>query len=303
MTRAKQIQNILAVLLGFLFLDVAIVVCWKRWVTPTDLAIFSVTYVLSGLGIAIGYHRLLTHRAFKTHKSIQYLFAVLGSTAAQGPVIEWVTDHRKHHSCADQEGDPHSPHFNFGAGLGDRLRGFWYAHVGWLVKTQGEAQRTLFSRDLLEDRGMRFIDSAFPALVFLSIVIPGAVGYLVTGTWQGGLGGLFWGGLIRIVLLHHVTFCINSVCHVVGTKRFETQDEARNVFWLVLPTLGDAWHHNHHAFPRSASHGLQWWEVDPSAMVIHAMRRVGLAWDVVEISAEQQQARLLPRAEVAGRTT
>jgi stearoyl-CoA desaturase (delta-9 desaturase) len=211
--------------------------------------------------------------------------------AVQGSVIDWVADHRKHHAFTDEDGDPHSPH-GHGGGLRGALHGLFHAHMGWLWQTQGSAQKRRYARDLLDDRGMRLISRMFLPLVALGLAIPFALGWLLTGTLAGGLTAFLWGGLVRVFLLHHVTWSINSVCHFFGTRRFATDDHSTNVFWLALPSLGESWHHNHHAFPRSAVHGLRWWELDVSGLIIIAMKKLGLARDVVTVSAERQAREL-----------
>ena len=245
-------------------------------------------YLVTALGITIGYHRMLTHRAFQTYKPLEYAFAAAGSMAVQGPVIDWVADHRKHHAHTDEEGDPHSPHVGHGSGLA----GLWHAHVGWLFDANGQADRRKYAPDLMEDRGMRLLNRRFLALVGLSLGLPAALGWLLTGTVAGALTGLLWGGFVRIFFVHHITWSINSICHFHGRRRFATDDHSTNVWWLSLASLGEAWHHNHHAFPRSAIHGLRRWELDPSGAIIGAMQRVGLAWNVVRISPERQAQRL-----------
>jgi stearoyl-CoA desaturase (delta-9 desaturase) len=221
---------------------------------------------------------------------VRYTLAALGQMAVQGPVIDWVADHRKHHAFTDEEGDPHSPH-GHGGGLRGAIRGLYHAHVGWLFETQGAAEKRRYARDLLEDPTMRRISKSFLPIVLLSLAIPFAAGFALTGRLSGGLTALLWGGFVRIFLLHHVTWSINSVCHFFGRRRFDVDDHSTNVFWLALPSLGESWHHNHHAFPRSARHGLRWWEVDVSGMIILAMKRVGLARDVVTVSPERQRER------------
>jgi stearoyl-CoA desaturase (delta-9 desaturase) len=288
MTRLERYVNVAAVLVPFLGFLVAAVALWSRAVGPSDMAILAGTYLLTGVGVTVGYHRLLTHRSFATRPWVAYLLAVLGSMAVQGPVIDWVADHRKHHAHTDTDGDPHSPHVGDGSGL----RGLWHAHVGWLFSTQGQAAKRRYAPDMLEDRGMRVINRAFPALAALSLAIPAALGWLLTGTGAGAATGLLWGGLVRIFFLHHVTWSINSICHFYGRRRFETDDYSTNVAWLAPVSLGEAWHHNHHAFPRSASHGLRWWELDVSALVIRALQRLGLAWNVVRIAPQRQEAKL-----------
>ena len=184
-------------------------------------------YVLTGLGVTVGFHRLLTHRSFQAPKPLEYGFAVLGSMAVQGPVMAWVADHRKHHAHADEEGDPHSPHVGHGDGVAGVLRGLWHAHAGWLLSTQGQASARRYARDLYEDRGMRLINRRFPLFVLLSLAIPALAGWALTGgTLAGAATGLLWGGLVRIFLVHHITWSVNSVCHFLGTRRFETDDES-----------------------------------------------------------------------------
>jgi stearoyl-CoA desaturase (Delta-9 desaturase) len=305
MTRLERNVNVAGVLVPFLAFVAALPMLWNRLVGWTDLAILVGVYLLTALGVTVGFHRLLTHRSFETRQPVKYALAVLGSMAVQGPVIGWVADHRKHHAHTDEEGDPHSPHVGHGGGLRGALRGLWHAHIGWLFAEHGTTEWKRYARDLTEDRGMRLIDRSFLWLAALSLLVPFGLGYLLTGELAGAVGGLVWGGLVRVFLVHHVTWSINSICHFFGRRRFATDDESTNVFWLALPSLGESWHHNHHAFPRSAIHGLHWWEVDVSGLVIRMLRRIGLAWNVVVIAPERQQAKLEgpppPRAPVRGR--
>jgi stearoyl-CoA desaturase (Delta-9 desaturase) len=291
MTKLEKGANLGAVVVPFAATLAAIALLWNRLVSPADLAIAAAMYLLTALGITVGFHRLLTHRSFQTSKPLEYAFAVFGSMAVQGPVISWVADHRKHHAHTDKEGDPHSPHVGHAAGVRGVAAGLWHAHSGWLLSTQGRADWKRYAPDLYEDAGMRLIGRHFVALVVLSLAIPALAGYLVSGTLLGAATGLLWGGLVRIFFVHHITWSVNSVCHFLGSRRFDTDDRSTNVFWLSLPSLGESWHHNHHAFPRSAVHGLRQWELDPSAMVIAAMERLGLAWNVVRISPERQAQR------------
>ncbi|MET0810005.1 MAG: fatty acid desaturase, partial [Thermoleophilaceae bacterium] len=259
----------------------------------------------TGVGVTVGYHRLLTHRSFQVSKPLEYAFAVLGSMAVQGPVMSWVADHRKHHAHADEDGDPHSPHVGHGDGATGVLRGLWHAHTGWLFSTQGQASARQYAKDLYEDPGMRLINRRFPMLVLLSLAVPALAGWAITGTLAGAAGGLLWGGLVRIFLVHHITWSVNSVCHFLGTRRFQTEDQSTNVAWLALPSFGESWHHNHHAFPRSASHGLRRWEqlLDPSALVITFLEKVGLARNVVRIAPERQHQREQQAGPVRARAT
>jgi len=292
MGRAEKTANLGAVVFPFLATLAAIVLLWNQVVSVSDLLIAAVMYLLTAIGITVGFHRLLTHRSFQTSKPLEYLFAVLGSMAVQGPVISWVADHRKHHAHTDAEGDPHSPHVGHDGGVRGVLAGLWHAHSGWLMSTQGRADWKRYAADLYENRGMRTIGRRFVPLVLLSLALPALAGYFVSGTLAGAATGLLWGGLVRIFFVHHVTWSVNSVCHFFGTRRFDTDDYSTNVFWLALPSLGESWHHNHHAFPRSAVHGLRGWEIDPSALIIGALEKLGLAWNVVRISPERQAQRV-----------
>ena len=245
--------NLGAVILPFAAAIAAVVLFWNELVTAGDLVIFAVMYLSTAIGITVGYHRLLTHRAFQTYPAIRYVLAALGEMAVQGAVIPWVADHRKHHAHTDVEGDPHSPHVGHGDGLGGVLRGLWHSHTGWLMVSHGRADWRRYAPDLLEDPGMRWLTRHFPAMVLLGLVIPAVAGFAISGTLAGAAMGLLWGGFVRIFFVHHVTWSVNSVCHFFGTRRFETDDRSTNVFWLALPSLGESWHHNHHAFPRSAT--------------------------------------------------
>jgi stearoyl-CoA desaturase (delta-9 desaturase) len=297
MSRTQRYTNLAAVVLPLLAFVVAVVLLWNKLVGWHDLLLLGTLYVVTGLGVTVGFHRMLTHRAFQTSKTVERIFAVLGSLAVQGSVIQWVSDHRKHHAHTDEEGDPHSPHAGFaGGGVRGTLRGLFHAHVGWILTEQGGAHRAKYARDLVEDRAMKRISDNFHLLVLASLALPAALGFALTGgTIKGALTGLLWGGFVRIFLLHHVTWSINSICHFFGTRRFDVDDHSTNVFWLALPSFGEAWHHNHHTFPRSAEHGLKRWEkaMDPAAAVIWAMEKCGLAWNVVRITPERQREKTL----------
>jgi stearoyl-CoA desaturase (delta-9 desaturase) len=273
---------------------------WDRFLGPRDLAILIAMYLLTAVGVTVGFHRLLTHRAFQTHAWLRYVLAVMGSMSLQGPVVDWVADHRQHHTFTDEEGDPHSPHAGHGAGLGGMVRGLWHAQVGWLFEHHGQASSRRYAPDLLADPTMRRINRSFPLIALFTLALPFVLGLgLSGGSLRAGLTALLWGGLVRIFLVHHVTWSINSICHFFGSRRFETSDRSTNVFWLALPSLGEAWHHNHHAFPRSAFHGLRWYELDPSGWLILALARVGLAWEVVRVTPEREREKLAASTQTA----
>jgi len=286
--------NALVIAVPALLLLVAARLAWNHELHPRDLVIFTVLYIPAGLGITVGFHRLFTHRSFRTGPFLRGLLAALGSAALEGPVIEWVANHRKHHAFSDQEGDPHSPHVGHGEGWLAPVRGLWHAHVGWLFRSDFASQQR-YAPDLLADPVVARVNDTFVVWTLLGLAIPFGLGYLLSGTIAGALEGLLWGGAVRIFLLHHVTFSINSLCHFYGRRDYDTGDESRNLAWLAPLSFGEAWHNNHHAFPTSASHGLRWWQLDLSALVIRGLAATGLAWDVVRVSPARQDAKRLAR--------
>src|SRR5215211_7216344 len=241
---------------------------WGQWLGWNDVFVFLIMYVATALGVTVGFHRMLTHRAFKTTPLVRGIFTALGSAAIEGPVISWVADHRKHHAFSDREGDPHSPHVDHGTGLRGALRGLLHAHVGWLFIHTQRAAKQRYAPDLIADPDIRFVSRTFPVWVAAGFIVPFLLGWALGGTLTAALTGLLWGGLVRMFVLHHATYSINSICHVFGKRRFRTDDHSRNVFWLAPVTFGESWHNNHHAFPTSAVHGMRRWDVDPSAWVI-----------------------------------
>jgi stearoyl-CoA desaturase (delta-9 desaturase) len=300
LSRLERNVNLTAVFSPVLALLIAVPLLWGRLVDSTDLAIAAGMYLVSGFGITVGYHRLLTHRAFATYKPIENALALGGALAVQGSPGDWVADHRKHHAHTDEEGDPHSPHAGQGAGISGVLRGLWHAHVAWLWRTQGQADKRRYAPELIEDRWMRLLHRRYLLVALGSLAVPFALGAIITGSWRGALLALLWGGFVRIMVLHHITWSVNSVCHFFGRRRFEIDDHSTNVAWLALFSLGEAWHHNHHAFSRSAFHGLRRGEalLDPTGWVIRLMRRTNLAWNVVSITPARQAERIaIPRAD------
>ena len=269
-------------------------VAWQAWgdaLRMSDLIVFAIVYLTTCLGITVGFHRLFTHRSFKARRSVVATFAVLGSAAIEGPLISWVADHRKHHAFSDREGDPHSPHVGHEGGWRGSLRGLFHAHVGWLFVHDQRGSRDRYAPDLLADPLLRFVDRTFLVWVLAGLAIPFGLGWAIGGSVHAALTGLLWGGAVRMLVLHHVTYSINSLCHFFGRRRFGTDDHSRNLMWLAIPSMGEAWHNNHHAFPTSAAHGMRAWEVDPSALVIRMLEATGLAWDVQRVSRERQAER------------
>jgi stearoyl-CoA desaturase (Delta-9 desaturase) len=292
MAAAHRYVNLAAVVLPAAAVLVVAVLNWGRDLDTADLAALATMYALSGIGITVGFHRLLTHRSFAAARWLELTLAVLGTMTAQGPVVMWVADHRKHHAYADIEGDPHSPHTEDGV-----LRGLWHAHVGWILNRHGQADWRRFAPDLLADPAIRRISRWAGPIVLGSLAGIFFAGWLIDGSAAGGARMLLWAGLVRIFLFQHfASFAVNSLCHTFGRRRFSTADRSTNLAWLAVPSLGEAWHHNHHAFPRSAVHGLRWWELDLSAALIGVLERLGLIHDVVRISPERQGERLRPPA-------
>jgi stearoyl-CoA desaturase (delta-9 desaturase) len=287
-----RVANLVVTVLPVGLLGLAAWLAWGGTLHWPDLVVLAITYSLTGLGVTVGYHRLFTHRSFATSRSLRALLAVLGSAAIEGPVIEWVSNHRKHHRFSDQPGDPHSPHLDRARGWRGVLAGLFHAHVGWILRGEDLASEERYAKDLLADPAVRFIDRTFPLWALLGLAFPFGLGVALTGSIAGGLTGLLWGGAVRIFFLHHATFSINSLCHFFGRRRFATGDQSRNLLWLAIPTLGEAWHNNHHAFPSSARHGLRWWQLDPSGWLIAVLERVGLVWNVVRITPQRELAKL-----------
>jgi stearoyl-CoA desaturase (delta-9 desaturase) len=253
-----------------------------------DLLIFALSYAVIGTGITVGFHRLLTHRSFKCSRLLRAGFAALGSAAAEGPVIDWVATHRKHHQFSDEHGDPHSPHVGHGSGWLGAVRGLIHAHLGWVFSDMEVADERRYAKDLLADPMIRFVNDTFVLWVIVGLAAVFGLGVALSGTVKGGLTALLWGGAARIFLMHHATFSINSLCHFFGKQSYDTGDESRNLAWLAIPTWGEAWHNNHHAFPTSYRHGLKRWQLDPSAGIIRLLEMTGLVWDVVRVDPERR---------------
>ncbi len=273
-----RLINLAAVTIPFAGLVVAIVLLWGGAFNWVYLALLGGMYLATAVGITVGYHRFFSHRSFKTSRPMTAFLAALGSMAVEGPVLQWVAVHRCHHQHSDDHDDPHSPHTH-GTGLWAIVRGMWHAHMGWLLRAPSRGLAK-YVQDLRKDRLVRRMSQLFPVWVFLGLLIPAALGGLLTLSWTGVLLGFIWGGLVRVFLVHHVTWSINSVCHIWGTRPYDNHDESRNNTFFGVFAMGEGWHNNHHAFPSSARHGLHWWQLDVSYLIIRAMALVGLARDV-----------------------
>jgi stearoyl-CoA desaturase (delta-9 desaturase) len=291
-TRDRIITGIVT---GLPFVGLGLVV-WQAWshsLRWSDVAVFTIMYALTGLGVTVGFHRYLTHRSFKTKKPIRMALGIMGSAAIEGPVIAWVADHRKHHAFSDEEGDPHSPHVGHAGGFRGALKGLLHAHVGWLFLHTERGNKRRYAPDLMNDPTISFVDRWFVFWALSGLALPFVLGLAIGGSVHAGLTGLLWGGLVRALVLHHVTYSINSLCHFFGRRSYATGDESRNLAWLAPLSFGEAWHNNHHAFPTSAAHGMRRTQLDISALVIGGLERVGLAWDVVRVSPERMQKKAL----------
>lgn len=273
-----QIANLITVVLPFAGLATAMALTWGRGFSWIHLGLLVGMYIVTVLGVTVGFHRLFTHKAFETSAPVKAILAFFGSMAIEGPLFKWVAMHRRHHQCSDGENDPHSPHLH-GHGFVGFFSGLWFAHCGWIFRPHAPGLQKSIN-DLVASPMLRRMSSLFPLWALVSLLIPTVLGGLFTMTWMGALLGFLWGGLARVFLVHHVTWSINSVCHIWGGRPYRSQDESRNNVVFGVLALGEGWHNNHHAFPTSAKHGLAWWQVDVSYIVIRTMEFFGLVWKV-----------------------
>src|SRR5215210_3127024 len=286
----EQITLILVIAVPFLAILAAIpVAAFGGWIGWTDVALSFVMYAITGHGITVGFHRYFTHGSFKARRPLRVGLAIAGSMAIEGPVIRWVADHRKHHKFSDQDGDPHSP-WRYGETLPALLKGLWHAHMGWLFDVEQTPQRQ-YAPDLLKDPDIVKVSRAFPLLAFISLAIPPLLGGLITWSWTGALTAFFWASLVRVGMLHHVTWSINSICHAVGERPFKSRDRSGNVWWLALPSFGESWHNLHHSDPTCARHGVLRGQIDLSARTIWILEQLGWVKDVRWPVAERLAAR------------
>ncbi|MET9614295.1 acyl-CoA desaturase [Kitasatospora indigofera] len=286
---AERVTLALFIGVPFLALLAAVPVAWGWGLGWLDLAIATVMYFVACHGITIGFHRYFTHGAFKANRALRLTLAVAGSLAIEGPLVRWVADHRKHHRFSDKEGDPHSP-WRYGESVPALLKGLWWAHMGWLFDEEQTPQQK-YAPDLIADPAIRAISRLFWLWTLISMMVPPLVGGLVTMSWQGALTAFFWGSLVRVALLHHVTWSINSICHAIGERPFKSRDRSGNVWWLAVLSCGESWHNLHHADPTSARHGVLRGQIDSSARLIRWFEQAGWARDVRWPDAERIAAR------------
>jgi stearoyl-CoA desaturase (Delta-9 desaturase) len=281
----------LFILVPFAALVAAVPVLWGWGLGWADVGIAAGFYVITALGVTVGYHRYFTHGAFKAKRALRVVLALAGGMASQGSVIAWVADHRRHHAFSDREGDPHSP-WLFGTSPVAIAKGFWHSHMGWLFeRDQTNAER--FAPDLLADRDIRTLDKLFIPLTVVTLALPGVLGGLITWSVWGGVTALFWAGLVRVAFLHHVTWSVNSICHMIGDRPFASRDKAANFWPLAILSMGESWHNSHHADPTCARHGVLRGQIDISARVIWVFEKLGWAhgvkWpDPVRLAAKRR---------------
>ena len=288
MSLGRRVVNLIGILLPFCGIVWAMAYSWGWGFGWVELALLVGMYLLTGLGVTVGFHRLFAHKSFSTGPVVTSVLAILGSMSVEGSLLKWVSFHRCHHQHSDHEEDPHTPH-GHGSGVVGVVKGFWNAHAGWLLKRSGEGLNR-YTPDLQRSKLVRRLSALFPVWVLLSLLIPTVLGGLITLSWSGALLGFLWGGLVRIALVHHITWSVNSVCHLWGTRPFRSRDESRNNPVVGVLAFGEGWHNNHHAFPTSARHGLRWWQFDASWIVIWVMARLGLVWNVRVPAAERMEA-------------
>ncbi|MEU0966439.1 fatty acid desaturase [Streptomyces sp. NPDC005917] len=291
-TAAAGVAMWIFVVSPLLCLVVAVPLAWGRGLSALDVGMAVVAYLVSGFGLTVGYHRLFTHRSFKARRGLRIALAVAGSLGVEGSPVQWVANHRRHHAFADREGDPHSP-WRFGTDTRALLKGLLHAHIGWMLKRE-LSNRARFAPDIAADPDLRLIGQLFGPLTAVSLLAPALIGGLVTGTWAGALTGFFWAGLMRMALLHHVTWSVNSICHVAGRRPFASRDKATNFWPLALLSFGESWHNSHHADPTGARHGVLPGQLDPSARLIWVFEKLRWVHDVRWPSADRLSARLLP---------
>jgi len=276
--RVEQIALFGFITIPFLALLAAIPFAWGWGLGWHDMVIAAIAYAVAGHGVTVGFHRYFTHGSFKAKRWLRVALAIAGSLAIEGPVIRWVADHRRHHAFSDREGDPHSP-WRYGETVPALVKGLWWAHTGWLFDVE-LTPRHKYAPDLMADKDLQRVEAAFPALVAVSVLAPAVIGGLWSMSWQGAATAFFWGSLVRIGLLHHVTWSINSICHAIGDRPFTSRDKSANVWWLAILSMGESWHNLHHADPTCARHGVDKGQIDSSARVIWAFEKVGWASDV-----------------------
>jgi len=284
-----RIATLTIVILPIAGLVAAIILLWGIGFSWVHLGLLLGMYLVSTIGITVGFHRLFTHKSFETVWPIRMGLAIAGSLAIEGSVFKWVAMHRLHHKHSDQEHDPHSPHTH-GGGFWAAIRGFYRSHIGWFFEPN-PADLDRYIPDLTRDRFLKAISNLFPLWIVVSLALPALLGGLITMSWLGALLGFIWGGLVRVLFVHHITWSINSICHIWGTQPFRSHDHSRNNLIFGILAFGEGWHNNHHAFPTSARHGLRWYQIDFAYFLIRGLELVGLAKRVRVPSRQAMEAK------------
>ncbi len=256
----------------------ALWLAFTNGVTVTDMVLLAVFYSITMLGISVGYHRLFSHRSFKANNIVRVALGIAGSMAAQGSIVYWVSNHRRHHQYTDKEGDIHSPYVNDEGEMGF-AEGFWHSHMGWTFEHK-MTNALKFAKDIYRDPVIARVNRMYYVWIFLGLAVPALIGGLVAQSWYGALTGFLWGGLVRMFLCYHFTNGIDSITHIYGNRPFESGDHSTNNVWWALPTMGEGWHNNHHAFPSSAFFGLEKWQLDPGAWMLRGLEKIGWVWDL-----------------------
>jgi stearoyl-CoA desaturase (delta-9 desaturase) len=287
----KNFYATLTVVVPTLFTAIALYTAYRYGLSVLDFTLFLVMYLLTLMGITVGFHRLLAHRSFKADRWVKIVFAVFGTWCGQAPVIHWVANHRRHHVTSDQPGDPHSPHLS-GPGFSGRVKGLWHAHIGSMFAKE-VTNYTTFGPDLLRDPDIRWLNNHYNAVVLSGLLLPAAIGGLATQSWWGAWTALLWGGFVRMFVVHHAIWAITSIAHTVGRRVFESGDQARNFGLLALLTGGEGWHSTHHAFPRTAIFSTAPWQIDIGAIFIWTLEKIGAVREVNRLTPEQKRAKAL----------
>ncbi len=291
-SRRQKIMMLAAVLLPFAGVIAVVIMCSQiGFVSWEYIVMMLAGWCITSLGITIGFHRLCSHKSFETYRWVRALWTAIGTMSIEGAPLTWCAVHRRHHSHSDRDGDPHSPNLH-GHGLVGMVKGLWHGQIGWLFSGYwSQPNYEKWIPDLMKDRLLVAMNRNYVYLVITSLAIPTVIGFLIEGTWFGALLGFLWGGLVRVFVTHHMTWSINSVCHVFGRRDYKSNDRSTNNLICGLVAMGEGWHNNHHAFPSSARHGLRWWQFDLSWLVIRAMEKCGLAWNLKLPSARALAAK------------
>jgi stearoyl-CoA desaturase (delta-9 desaturase) len=288
--RAKRVVALVTVGIPSIGFAIAMYLMFTGRVSTLDYTLFAVFYAIQMFGVSIGFHRYLAHKSFKTSPFFEGVLMITGSMALEGPVLFWVSTHRRHHRFSDEEGDPHSPNLS-GAGLKGKLKGLWYAHVPWMFSDQ-ESRVTVFAPDVVRDRRLYFYNRTYPMWALASLLLPAVLGFAIAGTPAAAFSGFIFGGLARVFVANQAAWCVGSISHMVGSRPFVTKDDSANNWPVAVLTFGEGLQNNHHAFPGAYRHAMRWWEPDLSAWVIAALAKAGVVWGLKMPDRQKINSRL-----------